>query len=69
MDIKVLNTNLRFVLIFNRINMNNIMIKSSLKFHKFTYLFSTLFTPEIQMKVYFCVLGNLRQAFPYKTIF
>ena len=32
MDIKVLNTNLiRFVLIFNSINMNGIMIKSFLE--------------------------------------
>ena len=31
------------------------MLNHSLKFHKFTFLFSTLFTPEIQMEgVFLC---------------
>ena len=53
MDIKVFNTNLtRFVLVFNHVNMNGIMMKSFFEVSKLHFsLFSTLsFTPKIQMK-------------------
>ena len=71
MDIKVFNTNLiRFVLIFNHIDMNGIMMNHSSKFHKFTFLCFLLFHPEIQMKgALFCSLGIYIKPFPIRQYF
>ena len=69
MDIKVFNTNLiRFVLIFNHINMNGIMMKSFFEVHFFFVFYS--FTPEIQMKgAFFCSLGIYVKPFIIRQYF
>ena len=71
MDIKVFNINLiRFVLIFNRINMNTIMINHSSKFHKFTFFVFYSFTPEIQMNgAFLCSFGIYVKPFPIRQYF
>ena len=71
MDIKVFNTNLRFVLIFNHINMNGIMMKSFFEVSQVHFpLFFYSFTPEIQMKgAFLCSLGIYVKPFPIRQYF
>ena len=71
MDIKVFNTNLRFVLIFNHINMNGIMTEIILRsfISSLSFIFYS-FTPEIQMKgAFLCSLGIYAKPFPIRQYF